>query len=146
SFDSTFLADIEKAHTEPWFKLSQLPYPVAQSLSEGARRFLLFEPIPTWEKVRVPVLGLWGEDDINLPALKSKSIVEAALHKGGNTKYVTKLFPHAEHGLLVVRTPGGGWDFPRAVAGSRELIAQWLAEQVGRKVVKGLSRARAASP
>ena len=53
SFDPTFLADIEKAHTEPWFKLSELPYPVSPSLAEGARRFLLFEPIPIWEQVKV---------------------------------------------------------------------------------------------
>ncbi|MFY9583036.1 MAG: acyl-CoA thioester hydrolase/BAAT C-terminal domain-containing protein [Candidatus Acidiferrales bacterium] len=130
SFDGNFLIDLEKAHTEPWFELSELPYPVAPSLSEGARRFLLFEPVPIWEKVKVPVLGLWGEHDIYLPALKSKAIVEDALVRGGNRNYTLKVYPHAEHGLTVVRLPADGWDFPRAVTGSRELIANWVATQV----------------
>jgi pimeloyl-ACP methyl ester carboxylesterase len=59
-FDDNFIADVEKVNKEPWFKLTGLPYPVPASMSEGERRFLLFEPIPIWEKVKVPVLALWG--------------------------------------------------------------------------------------
>ena len=80
-FDDNFIADVEKVNKEPWFKLTGLPYPVPPSISEGERRFLLFEPIPIWEKVRVPVLALWGEDDLSVPAAKARTLWHKLWHE-----------------------------------------------------------------
>jgi pimeloyl-ACP methyl ester carboxylesterase len=125
-FDDNFIADVEKANKEPWFKLTGLPYPVPASITEGERRFLLFEPIPIWEKVRVPVLALWGDDDLSVPAAKSKDLVAQALFRAKNRDFTFKIFPHADHSLAVVRAATDAWDFPRTAAGSRQLMAEWL--------------------
>jgi pimeloyl-ACP methyl ester carboxylesterase len=125
-FDDNFIADVEKVNKEPWFKLTGLPYPVPPSISDGERRFLLFEPIPIWEKVKVPVLALWGEDDLSVPAMKSKVLVEQALERAKNRDFTFKIFPHADHTLSVVRSPTDAWDFPRTAGGSRQVMAEWL--------------------
>jgi pimeloyl-ACP methyl ester carboxylesterase len=131
SFDDSFMGDIEKAHTEPWFGVSRLPYPVPLTLSEGERRFLLFEPLPIWEKVRVPVLAVWGEEDLSVPALRSKTLVEEALTRARNRNFTLKVFPHADHTLSIVRSAADGWDFLRTAAGSRDFMADWMRKQSG---------------
>jgi dipeptidyl aminopeptidase/acylaminoacyl peptidase len=136
SYDAHFASDVETVHAEPWFALSELPYPVPPSLSEGERRFLLFEPIPVWEKVKIPVLAIWGEADIAVPALESKSIVETALIHSGNRNFTLKIFPNADHTLSVVRAAVDGWDFPRTASGSRELMQSWIVKQVGLKAAR----------
>jgi len=128
-FDDNFIVDVEKVNKEPWFKLTGLPYPVPPTISDGERRFLLFEPIPIWEKVKVPVLAVWGEDDLSVPAAKSKDLVEQALAQAKNRDFTFKIFPHADHTLSVVRSPTDAWDFPRTAAGSRQLMAAWLLER-----------------
>jgi dipeptidyl aminopeptidase/acylaminoacyl peptidase len=133
SYDAHVASDVETVHAEPWFALSELPYPMPTSFSEGERRFLLFEPVPVWEKVKIPVLAIWGELDIAVPALESKSIVETALIHGGNRNFVLKIFPNADHTLSVVRAAPDGWDFPRTASGSRELMQSWIVKQVGLK-------------
>jgi pimeloyl-ACP methyl ester carboxylesterase len=125
-FDDNFIADVEKVNKEPWFKLTGLPYPVPPSISEGERRFLLFEPIPIWEKVKVPVLGLWGEDDLSVPATKSKELLEQALARAKNRDFTFRLFPQADHTLSMVRSPTDAWDFPRVATGSRQVMSDWL--------------------
>jgi pimeloyl-ACP methyl ester carboxylesterase len=125
-FDDHFIADVEKVNKEPWFKLTGLPYPVPPGISDGERRFLLFEPIPIWEKVKVPVLALWGEDDLSVPATKSKDLLEQALARAKNRDFTFEIFPHADHTLSVVRAPTDAWDFPRTAVGSRQLMAEWL--------------------
>jgi hypothetical protein len=125
-YDDKLIADIEKLHDESWFKPSGLPYPVPASEPEGERRFLRFEPVPTWERVRVPVLALWGEDDQSVPAAKSRELLDRALSKAKNPDVTLETFPCADHTLSVVHSASDAWDFPRAAAGSREVMAAWL--------------------
>jgi pimeloyl-ACP methyl ester carboxylesterase len=136
-FDDNFIADIEKVNKEPWFKLTGLPYPVPPNISEGERRFLLFEPIPIWEKVRIPVLALWGEEDLSVPAAKSKDLVAQAQSRAKNRDFTFKIFPHADHTLSVARSPADAWDFPRTAAGSRQLMTDWLLRQANHGTRKG---------
>jgi pimeloyl-ACP methyl ester carboxylesterase len=135
-FDDNFIADVEKVNKEPWFKLTGLPYPVPPSISDGERRFLLFEPIPIWEKVKVPVLALWGEEDLSVPATKSKDLIEQALARAKNRDFTFKIFPHADHTLSVVRPPTDAWDFPRTAPGSRQAMAEWLLRQASPRELK----------
>jgi pimeloyl-ACP methyl ester carboxylesterase len=140
-FDDNFIADLEKVNKEPWFKLTGLPYPAPPTISEGERRFLLFEPIPIWEKVKVPVLALWGDEDMSVPAAKSSDLVAQALARAKNRDFTFKLFPHADHTLGIVRNPTDAWDFPRTATGSRQLMADWLLRQTSLKNGRGKIRA-----
>src|SRR5262249_22964651 len=103
NLDPKLSGALDRAQGEPWFKLSELPYPLnATPVSPGERQFLTFEPVPTWEKVSVPVLALWGGEDIQVPASMSRTIIERALVKGGNRDHTLLLYPVADHGLRVV--------------------------------------------
>jgi dienelactone hydrolase len=129
--DPDLPAALEAAHSEPWFKDSALPYPLSgASVSAGEKRFLTFEPLPAWEKVTVPVLAIWGGSDIEVPAARSRDLIEAALARGGNRDHTLVLYPAADHALRVVRGTGAPWDFPRTAPGARQLMAEWLREHV----------------
>ncbi len=128
--DSTLAADLERASKEPWFETAALPYPLEPGLADGLRRLLLFEPIPTWERVKVPVLGIWGADDIHLPGPRSHDIVDAALARGGNADRVLKVIPGVEHGFAFVRPPDTPWDFPRRSPEFEATLTAWLGEHV----------------
>lgn len=124
-------AALEAARGEAWFRLSALPDPQnVAAVSPGERQFLLFEPVPAWKKVAVPVLALWGGGDASVPASSSREIIEGALAAGGNRDHTLVLYPTADHSLRIVREKSDPWDFPRSVPGARLLLAEWLREHV----------------
>jgi dienelactone hydrolase len=123
-------AEINRLHGESWFKNALLPDGALEPHSRGAKEFLSFDPAPVWEKVRVPVLSMWGASDSLVPAEKSRAILERALRKGGNKDYTLRIFPIAGHGLPVIRGKGEPWDWPRLAPGYQELIVGWLLKRV----------------
>jgi pimeloyl-ACP methyl ester carboxylesterase len=59
------------------------------------RSFLTFDPRPTLQKVRCPVLAINGEKDLQVPSRENLAEIEKALKAGGNAKVKTIEF----HGL-----------------------------------------------
>ncbi len=51
------------------------------------RYFLTYDPAPTLRKVRVPVLAINGELDLQVPAKVNLQAIERALKEGGNRNY-----------------------------------------------------------
>ena len=90
------------------------------------RRLLLFEPEPVWRSVRVPVLAIWGSEDINLPAVRSRDLVAGALSAGGNDDASLHLVPGLTHGFLKARGPDDAWDFPRGDPAVEAIVADWI--------------------
>ena len=127
--DDRFLADLERASREPWFETAALPWPWSETLADGTRRLLLFEPVPTWERVRVPVLAVWGSEDPNLPARRSRELVEAALARGGNRRATFVMLEGANHNLALAPPPGA-WDFPRRPPRFASSLSTWLGQNV----------------
>lgn len=137
-------SEINGLRGESWFKNTLLPDGALEPHSRGAKEFLSFDPVPVWEKVRVPVLSVWGALDSLVPAEKSRAIFERALRKGGNKDYVLKIFPLAGHGLPVIRGKGEGWDWPRLAPGYQELMIEWFLKRVDEAGInKSRSRKRA---
>ncbi len=133
-------AEINRLRGESWFKNTLLPDGALEPHSRGAKKFLSFDPVPVWEKVRVPVLSVWGALDSLVPAEKSRASLEHALRKGGNKNYTLKIFPTAGHGLPVVRGKGESWDWPRLAPGYQELMVEWLLKKVDKAGKIGKSR------
>ena len=84
----TFLNMQLRVALTPWFKY-----------------FLEYDPAPTLEKVKCPVLAIIGEKDLQVPPKENLSAIEAALKKGGNKDFTLKelnglnhLFQTAETG------------------------------------------------
>jgi pimeloyl-ACP methyl ester carboxylesterase len=126
AWDAKLPADLERASKEPWFEISALPSPPSPELADGTRRLLLFEPAPVWERVQVPVLAIWGAEDIHLPAARSRDIVEASLARGKNADRTLVVLPGLDHNFAVVRAPGAEWDFPRASTEYETATVAWL--------------------
>src|SRR5207248_611177 len=61
------------------------------------RFFLSYDPRPTLMKVRVPVLALNGEKDVQVPAHQDLEAIEQALKDAGNRDYKIVLLPKLNH-------------------------------------------------
>ena len=118
--------DLTTASTQPWFTASALPTPRLAPVSEGERALLLFEPLPMWREVRVPVLAIWGADDIHLPAAHSRDLIAHALAAAGNEDAALHVMPGLDHGFMRSTSVNAPWDFPRGDPQVETLIADWL--------------------
>jgi pimeloyl-ACP methyl ester carboxylesterase len=75
-----FLNTQMKTITSPWFK-----------------SFVKYDLVPILEKVKCPVLAINGEKDLQVPPQENLSAIEAALKRGGNKNYETKMLPGLNH-------------------------------------------------
>src|SRR5262249_20284181 len=64
--------------------------------SAWLRAFLVLDPVPYLEKVRVPVLALSGERDLQVPK-DNLPILERAFQRGKNRDATVKLIPGVNH-------------------------------------------------
>jgi uncharacterized protein len=76
-------------------------------LTEWFRFFLRFDPRPTLSKVKIPVLALNGEMDLQVPYKENLEAISTALKQGGNKDYsvvrlpgLNHLFQHTSTGLI----------------------------------------------
>lgn len=59
--------------------------------------FIRYNPAPTLEKVKCPVLAINGEKDLQVPPKENLLAIEKALNKGGNNKVTTKELAKLNH-------------------------------------------------
>lgn len=59
------------------------------------------DPMPILRSLRMPVLGLFGEKDLSFPIAKVKANMEEALAFAGNRDITMRVFPGAEHQLMI---------------------------------------------
>ena len=65
--------------------------------SSWMRTFLKHDPAPVLEKVKCPVLALFGEKDLQVPPDPNADAVAQALKRGGNTQNTVKVMPGLNH-------------------------------------------------
>lgn len=69
-----------------------------QEVNTPWRRFFLsYDPAPTLEQVTVPVLAINGTRDLFVPHEENLREIEAALKRGGNTRYEIHAIPDVNH-------------------------------------------------
>ncbi len=108
---------------------------VLDSSGPANPRFLLwysslldYDPVPSLEKVKRPVLVLYGELDRGVPLTPNKTILENAFKKAGNDKATVRVFPKGNHALLLSET-GSMAEFPRLtqfVPGLFDIMVDWI--------------------
>jgi uncharacterized protein len=79
--------------------------------------------VPALEKIRCPILAIFGSDDVHVPAQASVAAYEAAFARSGHTSHDIVVFPGADHRILV---PDPSTGQPRRAPGLFELIVTWL--------------------
>lgn len=66
-------------------------------LSSWFRYFLSYDPRPTLKNVKIPVLALNGEKDLQVPYKENLSEIEKALKEAGNKDFEIKSFSNLNH-------------------------------------------------
>ena len=101
--------------------------------SPSMRYFLTYDPALALEKVTCPVLGLFGELDLQVPPSQSKEPMENALKKGGNKDYKIVVLPKANH-LFQSATTGSPGEYAKLtkefVPEFLDTVKDWIAERV----------------
>ncbi len=101
----------------PWFKF-----------------FVDFDPATVLDKVRCPVLALFGEHDVQVPAGPNRAAMEKAFARGGLKHYRVEVLPRANH-LYQESETGGIAEYSRLkkdfVPGFLDLVSTWIAAQPG---------------
>lgn len=70
---------------------------LAQLMTPWMLNFIRYNPAPTLEKVKCPVLAINGSKDLQVPASVNLPAIENALKKGGNKKGTIKELPGLNH-------------------------------------------------
>ena len=76
---------------------TQVQAAVEQVLNPWMRYFLAFDPRPALEAIRVPVLALNGELDVQVDAEQNLTAIDATLEKGGNHNVTLHRLPKHNH-------------------------------------------------
>ena len=86
---------------ETLFDGGDLRSSLTAAVEEEDKDYLGHNPRAVLEKVTCPVLAIFGESDIIVPVKDSVSVFEEALNKAGNKDYTIKVFPGANHIVMV---------------------------------------------
>jgi pimeloyl-ACP methyl ester carboxylesterase len=123
----------------PWFEYVQY---CERKRFESGKLQVGFDPGPYWEKVRCPVLGLFGDKDTSTAVEASVAVMRKGLEGAGNKDLTIKIFPKANHSLAPSDTGGrkeareraktrATGDDPEFVPGYPDTASAWLEERFG---------------
>ncbi len=70
---------------------------MASIMSPWFRFFVKYDPRPTLEKVKCPVLAIGGSKDLQVPAKANLAAIKKALKEGGNRDFTVKELPGLNH-------------------------------------------------
>lgn len=84
-----------------------------------------YDPVAALERITCPILALFGERDILVPAARSAQEFERALARAGNRDVTIRVFPEADHRIRV-------GDPPQFAPGYLDLMGAWLRQRAGR--------------
>lgn len=101
--------------------------------SRWFRFFLDYDPAVALEQVKVPVLALFGELDLQVPPEVNREPMADALARSGNPDVTMHTFPRANH-LFLTATTGSPNEYPTMekefVPGFLEMMTEWILERV----------------
>jgi pimeloyl-ACP methyl ester carboxylesterase len=102
--------------------------------SAWLRHFVAYDPRPTLERVRVPVLALNGELDLQVPAEANVDAMREAFERGGNSDFTLGVLPGLNH-LFQEAETGSPAEYARIeqtiAPAALESIAAWILERFG---------------
>lgn len=124
-----FQSLIEKSRKEKWFRFVAAPNSLGRLREAWAGQFS-YDPYADLQKLRIPVLGLFGELDTEVPARQIADRTRKALRSGKSNDYTIKEFPRAAHGIMVFPEEGKAWHFFGFAEGYMDLMTDWVLKQV----------------
>lgn len=105
-------------------------------LTPWFRYFIDYDPRPALRKVRVPVLALVGEKDVQVPPGENLRAIAAALKEGGNKDHTVKELAGLNHLFQTCKT-GSLAEYGRSeetfAPSALKLISDWILKRTGRE-------------
>jgi uncharacterized protein len=123
------LEEAKAVEGERWFG-HLLLHEATPELLEFVGRIQDFDPVPVLERVRCPLLGIWGARDLLVSAHHSLATFATALAKGRNPNVRLEVFPEADHGLRRAVTGDGDEPAGEHVPGFFSSMTGWIRESV----------------
>jgi pimeloyl-ACP methyl ester carboxylesterase len=125
-----FRALVRRADAEGW-----AAYALAPKMTEppprpvgGPRRGMDADPTLVLERVKCPVLALFGDRDTVVPSVENAPLMEAALRKGGSPHHSVVVIPGANHLLHEADASSRSSDVSRFFPEYLEIMARWIRE------------------
>jgi len=113
----------------------QIAAQVAAVRTPWFKYFLDYDPAPTLAKVTVPVLAIFGEKDLQVPAAPNREAMEELFAKSGNKDHRIAVIPGANHLYQLAKT-GSVSEYgalkKEFVPGFLDLLSTWIGEHAGR--------------
>jgi pimeloyl-ACP methyl ester carboxylesterase len=108
---------------------------IGPMLSPWFRAFLALDPAEALSRVSCPVLALFGERDLQVPAAANRAPLEAALARANNDRVTVKVYPEANH-LFIKSVTGNPSEYPTLekifVPGLLNDVSHWILAQTKR--------------
>lgn len=102
--------------------------------SDWYRELLLHNPAEDWARICVPVLAVFGGQDVQVDPEQNKAALQAALAKAGNRDVTAVVLPQANH-LFQVAVTGAPGEYPLLPMEFHPrllpTIGDWLLAQAG---------------
>ena len=96
-------ASLDRAWQNRWASVvfASRRIPTAEEMSTWIQwREIKRSPTHDWERVKIPVLAFWGENDDVVPVEPSVERIREALNKAGNRDVTIMIIPGADHNLM----------------------------------------------
>ncbi len=112
----------------------QIAAQVAFARTPWFRYFLDYDPTPTLAKVKVPVLAIFGEKDLQVPAAANRQAMEEVFARSGHKEHRIAVLPGANH-LYQLANTGSASEYAKLkkefVPGFLDLLASWIGQHSG---------------
>lgn len=116
-----------------YFSEAGLEQQAKMLLNPWFRYFLNYDPGPALKKVKVPVLAINGEKDLQVPPKENLGAIEEALRAGGNQSYTIVEMPGLNHAFQTV-TSGSGLDYGKIeetlAPAALKVMGDWILQHI----------------
>jgi pimeloyl-ACP methyl ester carboxylesterase len=122
-------AATQSARDKRWFDRVQ-PATKLEDIVPSWKLQMAYDPMPALEKVKRPVLAIFGEFDTLTPVTETIANYRKGLGRAGNQDITIKVFPNADHALLVWPKPNDSVHWPLLAAGYLDAMTNWIKKHV----------------
>ena len=138
-------AAVQTARSSAWWGVVELS---SSERDLQQWRLTAYDPKAALEKLKVPVLALFGERDLIVPPKQNVPVWENYLRVAGNKDFTPRVVPAADHGLFLAGAIVGHGATNANSLGAMEFapgvldeITFWIARQAGLKIAPSNSKA-----
>jgi len=131
-----YAARLQRAQTRPWWRLPFTdlsgPASAVDPFWSNTKPFYFYDPIPTLQRLRAPMLAIFGEFDTPEGVKANVAGITGALERAKHPDFTIRVFPNGRHNLMDIGgfAPNEYARLQRFVPELFETMASWLERRV----------------